>query len=154
MPSLSGHADWDVKPLSITSGVIWTALNIDFPGHSFSHLGVFRGATYRFARDQLLSACAQVEGLNGRLPNQDLINSFRAISQHTGSVPVLLYDHHEPSEFPGREEIRNFYPSWLPNWFWERRSVLEYGYRAKNILRHFAYQARGKASGPHGLFHQ
>ncbi|KAH9998091.1 Gaa1-like protein [Russula compacta] len=130
------NTDWHVEPLSITSGVIWTALNIDYPGHSFSHLGIFR------------------EGLNGRLPNQDLINSFRTISQHTGGVPVLLYDHHEPSEFPGREGIRNFYPSWFPKWLWERGNILEYGYRAKNILRHFAYQARGKASGPHGLFHQ
>ncbi|KAH9993783.1 Gaa1-like protein [Russula vinacea] len=119
------NTDLDVEPLSITSGVVWTALNIDYPGHSFSHLGVFR------------------EGLNGR-----------TISQHTGNVPVLLYDHHEPFEFPGREEIRNFYPSWLPSWIWERGSVLEYGYRAKNILRHSAYQARGKASGVHGLFHQ
>ncbi|KAI9508310.1 Gaa1-domain-containing protein [Russula earlei] len=129
-------ANWDAEPLSITSGVVWTALNIDYPGHSFSHLGVFR------------------EGLNGRLPNQDLINSFRTISQQTSGVPVLLYDHYEPSEFPGREGIRSFYPSWLPNWLWERETILEYGYRAKNILRHFAYQARGRASGPHGSFHQ
>ncbi|KAH9035501.1 Gaa1-like protein [Lactarius pseudohatsudake] len=126
----------DVEPLSIASGVIWTALNIDYPGHSFSHLGVFR------------------EGLNGRLPNQDLINSFRVISQHTGSVPVLLYDHYEPSEFPGREQIRSFFPSWLPDWIREHEDVIEYGYRAKNILRHFVYQAKGRASGAHGLFHQ
>jgi len=129
-------AHLDVESLSITSGVIWTALNIDYPGHSFSHLGVFR------------------EGLNGRLPNQDLINSFRIVSEHTGRVPVLLYDHYEPSEFPGREGIRNFYPSWFPKSLWERGNVLEYGYRAKNILKHFAYQARGRASGTHGLFHQ
>ncbi|KAI9454996.1 Gaa1-domain-containing protein [Lactarius psammicola] len=126
----------DFEPLSIASGVIWTALNIDYPGHSFSHLGIFR------------------EGLNGRLPNQDLINSFRVISQHTGSVPVLLYDHYEPSEFPGREQIRNFFPSWLPDWIRGHGDVIEYGYRAKNILRHFAYQAKGRASGAHGLFHQ
>ncbi|KAH9981003.1 Gaa1-domain-containing protein [Lactifluus volemus] len=125
-----------IEPLSIASGVIWTALNIDYPGHSFSHLGVFR------------------EGLNGRLPNQDLINSFSVISQHTGGVPVLLYDHHEPSEFPGREAIRNFYPSWFPSWLWEFGSVMDYSYRAKNILRHFSYQARGRASAAHGLFHQ
>jgi len=31
------------EPLKLTSGVIWTALNIDYPGHSFSHLGVFFG---------------------------------------------------------------------------------------------------------------
>lgn len=30
-------------PLTLPSGVIWTALSIDYPGHSFSHLGVFFG---------------------------------------------------------------------------------------------------------------
>jgi hypothetical protein len=30
-------------PLEHTSGVIWTALNIDYSSHSFSHLGVFHG---------------------------------------------------------------------------------------------------------------
>ncbi|KAH8989189.1 Gaa1-like protein [Lactarius hatsudake] len=130
------NSNQDVEPLSIASGVIWTALNIDYPGHSFSHLGVFR------------------EGLNGRLPNQDLINSFRVISQHTGGVPVLLYDHYEPSEFPGREQIGSFFPSWLPNWIREHEDVIQYGYRAKNTLRHFVYQAKGRASGAHGLFHQ
>ncbi|KAI0273306.1 Gaa1-like protein [Gloeopeniophorella convolvens] len=125
----------DVEPLSISSGVVWTALNIDYPGHSFSHLGVFR------------------EGLNGRLPNQDLINSFRVISHHTGGVPVLLYDHHEPTDFPGRETIRHFF-SWIPKGLWERGEVMDYGYRAMNILRQFGYQARGRGSGVHGLFHQ
>jgi hypothetical protein len=42
---LNGRVGLDVEPLYITSGVVWTALNIDYPGHSFSHLGVFRGAT-------------------------------------------------------------------------------------------------------------
>ena len=35
--------DLDVQPLEFMSGVIWTSLNIDYPGHSFSHLGVFHG---------------------------------------------------------------------------------------------------------------
>jgi glycosylphosphatidylinositol transamidase len=35
--------DLQVEPLTLSSGVIWTALNIDYPGHSFSHLGVFFG---------------------------------------------------------------------------------------------------------------
>jgi glycosylphosphatidylinositol transamidase len=55
---LSRHVDLDVESLSITSGVIWTALNIDYPGHSFSHLGVFRGATHSLAESILLSAMA------------------------------------------------------------------------------------------------
>jgi glycosylphosphatidylinositol transamidase len=28
---------------SLFSGIVWTALNIDYPGHSFSHLGLFYG---------------------------------------------------------------------------------------------------------------
>lgn len=38
-PSIGLNAD----PLELTSGVIWTALNIDYAGHSFSHLGLFFG---------------------------------------------------------------------------------------------------------------
>ena len=37
------HTDMAAEPLQLTSGVIWTALNIDYPGHSFSHLGIFWG---------------------------------------------------------------------------------------------------------------
>ncbi|KAI0064485.1 Gaa1-domain-containing protein [Artomyces pyxidatus] len=132
----SSQSNMQVEPLELTSGVIWTALNIDYPGHSFSHLGVFR------------------EGLNGRLPNQDLINSFRLISHHTGGVPVLLYDHHDPSDFPGRQDILKIFPAWTPKRVTDNKDVMEYGYRAKNILRHVGYQARGRASGVHGLLHQ
>jgi len=28
---------------SLFGGAIWTSLNIDYPGHSFSHLGLFYG---------------------------------------------------------------------------------------------------------------
>jgi hypothetical protein len=38
-----GITDLDAEPLELASGVIWTALNIDYPGHSFSHLGLFFG---------------------------------------------------------------------------------------------------------------
>ncbi len=36
-------ADLHTNDLDLSSGVIWTALNIDYPGHSFSHLGIFHG---------------------------------------------------------------------------------------------------------------
>ncbi|KAG8748328.1 Glycosyl phosphatidyl inositol protein transamidase complex subunit, partial [Ceratobasidium sp. 428] len=35
------HTNVDTQPLGLLSGVIWTALCIDYPGHSFSHLGVY-----------------------------------------------------------------------------------------------------------------
>lgn len=37
------YSDMHSDSLQLTSGVIWTALNIDYPGHSFSHLGIFWG---------------------------------------------------------------------------------------------------------------
>ncbi|KAF8892461.1 Gaa1-like protein [Infundibulicybe gibba] len=122
--------------LGLTSGVIWTALNIDYPGHSFSHLGVF------------------YEGLNGRLPNQDLLNSFVSIARFTGGVPVVVYDHLDPRDHPvARDQLENI-PLWVPRALRDHPDVREYAHRAKNVLRHVAYQARGQASGVHGLFHQ
>ncbi|KAJ7047009.1 Gaa1-like protein [Mycena alexandri] len=112
--------------LELASGVIWTALNIDYPGHSFSHLGIFH------------------EGINGRLPNQDLLNSFQQISKWTGGVPVLVYDH--------QDSPQTDIPSWIPSAYHEE--IRAYAYQSKNVLRHLGYQARGRGSGVHGLFHQ
>ncbi|EPQ58341.1 Gaa1-domain-containing protein, partial [Gloeophyllum trabeum ATCC 11539] len=128
------QSNLQVEPLTLSSGVIWTALNIDYPGHSFSHLGFF------------------IEGLNGRLPNQDLINSCQIISRYTGGVPILLYDHFEPSEFPSKDVLG--LPPWLPSVVRDNNDFKEFAYRAKNVFRHVGYQARGMASGVHGLFHQ
>lgn len=47
---------------SLFPGIIWTGLNIDYPGHSFSHLGLFYGAsvladTRHFGAENLLIYC-------------------------------------------------------------------------------------------------
>ncbi|KAF5373639.1 hypothetical protein D9758_000664 [Tetrapyrgos nigripes] len=125
------HAD----KLEMTSGVVWTALNIDYPGHSFSHLGVF------------------YEGLNGRLPNQDLMNSFHVISSRMG-VPVILYDHLDPRNIPERRHELDWLPGWLPKALRDHSDVRAYAYNALNVWRHIKYQASGRGSGVHGLFHQ
>ncbi|KAL4067915.1 Gaa1-like protein, partial [Scleroderma citrinum] len=121
--------------LEHTSGVIWNALNIDYSGHSFSHLGVF------------------FEGLNGRLPNQDLINSVRLISHYTAGVPFIVYDHLEPHEFPGRWEATSILAN-TPDFIRRSPQLKDFEYRTKNIRRHVSYQARGKPSGAHGLYHR
>ncbi|KAH9173624.1 Gaa1-domain-containing protein [Lactarius sanguifluus] len=135
----------DVEPLSIASGVIWTALKHRLP-RSFVRSDYFIAL--------FVELQPQVEGLNGRLPNQDLINSFRVISQHTSGVPVLLYDHYEPSEFPGREQIRSFFPSWLPDWIREhgdvhRQRAEQVGHTgfSTNAITLFAVPS----NGPHGF---
>ncbi|KIJ41225.1 hypothetical protein M422DRAFT_68279 [Sphaerobolus stellatus SS14] len=119
----------DYEPLNLRSGVIWTALAIDYPGHSFSHMGIF------------------YEGLNGRLPNEDLLRSFNIISNHVAGAPVVVYDHLD-------EHIGSFIPSWIPDSIRNKPETRDYAIRARNILRHLKYQTLGRASGIHGLFHQ
>lgn len=95
---------------------------------------------------------SSTEGLNGRLPNQDLYNSFQVISRHTGGVPVILHDHIDPREFPARENTD--LPQWARALFKDNEYMKEYAYRAKSILRTVGYQARGQTSGVHGLLHR
>uniref|UniRef100_D8PVN0 Gaa1-domain-containing protein n=1 Tax=Schizophyllum commune (strain H4-8 / FGSC 9210) TaxID=578458 RepID=D8PVN0_SCHCM len=131
------------EPLELSSGVIWTALNVDYPGHSFSHLGLY------------------FEGLNGRLPNQDLLNSIFRIARNTVGVPVILYDYKDTFRFEqwtigsenslfGKWEMKN----WVPKSIRLNPAARAYATKARHILRHFGYQARGRASGVHGLLHQ
>lgn len=150
-PILSiSHPDMHADSLQLTSGVIWTALNIDYPGHSFSHLGIFWGECF-YALPASLGLKTRAEGLNGRLPNQDLLNSFRVISQNTAGVPVLLYDNYDPNDNSWQDTpVISWFPSILRN----NKRVKNYVYRARNLLRHFGYQARGHPSGVHGLLHQ
>ncbi|KAF9475860.1 Gaa1-like protein [Pholiota conissans] len=120
------------EPLQHTSGVIWSALNIDYPGHSFSHLGIFS------------------EGLNGRLPNQDLINSVSHIAQATAGVPVVLYDHIDHRQDASVDKA----PSWLPRALYNIPEIKTYLYQGRNVMQHLASQFNGRGDGVHGLFHQ
>jgi glycosylphosphatidylinositol transamidase len=87
-------------------GVIWTGLNIDYPGHSFSHLGLF------------------YEGVNGRLPNQDIVNTVAHVARYAGGVSPRYHD------FPD-----------------ERGYLLA----AKRLISHFSYAGLGRPSGAHGV---
>lgn len=89
------------------------------------------------------------EGLNGRLPNQDLINSLRLISHYTAGVPLVLYDHLEMHDAPQRSLLAN-----APDFMKRSPQLREFEYRARNVKKHVSYQARGRPSGAHGLFHQ
>ncbi|KAF7440683.1 Glycosyl phosphatidyl inositol protein transamidase complex subunit [Pleurotus ostreatus] len=123
------------EELTLTSGVIWTALHIDYPGHSFSHLGIFH------------------EGVNGRLTNQDLVNSFERIARSSG-VPTVLYDHIDWRDNAASRAELEIIPPWVPSFLRDNHDVQTYAFQAKNVLRHVGYQARGQPSGVHGLFHQ
>ena len=65
---------------------------------------------------------------------------------------MTIYDHIDHHEFP--EAALGFLPQWVPKSVKDSEDVKEYVDRARNVLRHVGYQARGRASGVHGLLHQ
>lgn len=73
------------------------------------------------------------------------------IARYTGGVPVILYDH--PDLWRGDYPL----PPWIPEFarnIINSLPVKEYQRLGKNIWRHVKYQAQGKPSGTHGLFHR
>ncbi|KAF8343901.1 GPI transamidase component Gaa1 [Cantharellus anzutake] len=119
-------------PLDLVSGgVIWTALCVDYPGHSFSDVGLY------------------YEGTNARLPNQDLLNSVGVISTYTGGSSVLIYDH----EIPRTETLAGTI-STFPGRTLQAVAAGSYFAIARTIIRHLSFSALGRPSGLHGLFHQ
>ncbi|QRW27475.1 GPI transamidase component GAA1 [Rhizoctonia solani] len=136
------HANLETQPLTLLSGVVWTALCIDYPGHSFSHLGVY------------------FEGLNGRLPNQDLLNSVLNIARYSNGVSVLAYDALDhlrtdhPYDFgPRTAALWNYLPK-VARKMLNDPNMKTFENRAGIVSRSIAWQASGRASGVHGLFHQ
>lgn len=45
---------------SLFGGVIWTGLNIDYPGHSFSHVGIFYGSSRLHCHFDLIVVFAEL----------------------------------------------------------------------------------------------
>jgi glycosylphosphatidylinositol transamidase len=137
------------------AGVIWTALVLDYPGHSFSHLGLFfgmRSPNIYLLNSVVLKQCFFAEGTNGRLPNQDLSNSASTISRGMG-VPWVLYDHNDEGHvnFKGRGVLVSLL---LEIADMIGVDVQDYLRRGRNILRNVGYQATGEPSGVHGVFHK
>lgn len=121
---LTGLSSFLASYHTLFPGVIWTGLNIDYPGHSFSHLGVF------------------YEGLNGRLPNQDVPNTIAHVGKWAGGVEMRLHDVPEEApewvrSIPGREDVRGM--------------VGRYVVGARHLWTHAGYMALGRASGAHGV---
>ncbi|WVR06746.1 hypothetical protein IAU60_003781 [Kwoniella sp. DSM 27419] len=118
-------------------GAIWTALNIDYPGHSFSHLGLF------------------YEGVHGRLPNQDIVQAASSIAQWTGGVITRIHNI--------VDEPRTDVPAWLGDWLLAAKHLLHhFGYMATGrasaahgvLARHRIDSVTlycTPATGPHGF---
>lgn len=109
-----------MEELEIRTGSIWAALNLDFPFHSFSHIGI------------------EYEGINGQLPNLDLINSIAHIVRWTGSCPITIHD----------EPLEPTYPNYLP----DHPELHKYIQAGRTIIRQMSYGLMGSPSGPEGTF--
>ncbi|KAF7725040.1 inositol polyphosphate 5-phosphatase [Apophysomyces ossiformis] len=97
------------------SGAIQGVINLDFPGvQDYERLGIF------------------FEGVNGQLPNLDLINSIVRIARSTSQIPVTLHD-------------TKLDPFGTGPW----GSYLE---SLNNILQATKYQVLGHASSDAGLY--
>lgn len=48
-------ADLRAEELALTTGAVWAALNLDYPHHSFSHIGMFYGASLSLSHSSLSS---------------------------------------------------------------------------------------------------
>lgn len=58
---LTFDLDMQTSELELSSGVIWVALNVDYPGHSFSHLGIYHGNRDSFIKlDNTNNNCQRV----------------------------------------------------------------------------------------------
>ena len=101
-----------------TSSSIWGALVVDYPFHSFDAVALY------------------FDGINGRLPNMDLVNSAAHVAKWVGGVPVKLHNvsFAEPDAATPMTD--------------------RYIQRAKGLLQQLDYGVSTRPSGPEGLFGQ
>ncbi|CAG8450657.1 11126_t:CDS:10 [Ambispora leptoticha] len=102
------------SPLFLRSGAIQAAVNLDLPGtKDYQVLGIF------------------YEGVNGQLPNLDLINTIVRIVRISGRIPIMLHD-------TGHVYWANDHGDYYSSLY--------------NLMLTMKYQALGHSTGSHGLF--
>ena len=130
--------------------MIWAGINIDYSGHSFSHLGLYYGkfCVRECGLSLELTKSQVLEGVNGVLPNQDLLNAICNIARWTGGVPVQYHSVSDELNAPAL-------PRWLPSTlrdFATMPAITKYFRSWRHLKQHFAYAAVGKPAGSHGTF--
>lgn len=85
------------------------------------------------------------EGVNGHLPNLDLVNSASKILHHTG-IPPLLHTYDPKSKVLAIESLVAGLPESA------RKEVETYWHSAANLFRQVALGADGRVLGPEGSF--
>lgn len=96
------------------SGSIQAALNLEIGTEKISHVDL------------------HIEGLNGQLPNLDLVNTVTRLCKREGVIPTL----HKRSDYHSMESLNGFL------------------YSLKTMLLLMTQLASGSPSGNHGLFHR
>ncbi|XP_053401359.1 glycosylphosphatidylinositol anchor attachment 1 protein-like [Mercenaria mercenaria] len=98
------------------SGQIQAAINLEVPDSNIKYFNV------------------KIEGLNGQLPNLDLVNLVVRLC-HKNNVEVMLHNSRDAPQ-------------------WEAETVTGFQQSAKIMLKMMWAQASGLPSGNHGLFHR
>lgn len=105
---------------------------IRFRTSGFTTVSLLKSARYQYTNVTLL-----VDGINGRIPNSDLVTAAVHISRWVGGVPVRLHN-----------------LTYLEPYSEEHTSMSRYLQRAKGLLEQASYGASTLPSGPEGLFGQ
>jgi glycosylphosphatidylinositol transamidase len=128
--------DLKAEKLHCGGSAIWNALAIDYPSDSFSHIVI------------------KHEGLQGQLPNMDVINTFTRIAQKTGGIPVSLAGASEHDPTWGSEPLGKV-GRMLEEHLWkEEDGTKKYLSGLLNVAKQIGYLSSGQPSGIHGLFHR
>ncbi|GAA5985963.1 hypothetical protein JCM5350_007822 [Sporobolomyces pararoseus] len=118
------QSNLEAERLSLTTGPIWAALNLDYPHHSFSEVGIHYG------------------GANGQLPNLDFINSASRILRHVGISTILRSPTVAPSSFLNR----------LPSFIARSPQLHKYFNAAYNLFSQLVIGADGRIQAPEGCY--
>lgn len=131
------QSNLNADPLTCTGAVVWNSIAVDYPSDSFASIMVLH------------------EGVDGQLPNMDVLNALVKIADRMGRMPV-----HLPGDY-GLYAVEDDAPggtwgsigAWLEhNLKWGWRGVAKYQKGTANLLQQVKAQAIGHPSGIHGLF--
>lgn len=114
--------------------LVWNALSIDYPSDSFSHFVL------------------KHEGLNGQLPNMDVISSLTHIVHRAGGMPVVLPASSEDAwpEYP----LGRFGDLLEKHAFRSGDGARKYLSGMWNAAFQMGLLSLGRPTGVHGLFHR
>lgn len=122
-----------------TGATIWNAIAIDYPSDSFSSLVLLH------------------EGVDGQLPNMDVLNTVVRIAERLGHITVRLPGTEHLGDFSRKDEVDGGGWGALGTWLekragWGWRGVARYKRNARNIVQQMKTQTLCEPSGLHGLF--